>query len=59
MQNYVGAVVDVYGSGRYTIFDAIPRFGDFRNTRHGQLLTQLNLQSGIFFKIEKPRIISI
>jgi hypothetical protein len=31
MQKYVGAVVDICGSGRYTNLDATPQFGDFRN----------------------------
>jgi hypothetical protein len=34
MQKYVGAVIDVCGSGAVVvtqIFDAIPQFGDLRN----------------------------
>jgi hypothetical protein len=31
MQKYVGAVIDVCGSGRYTNFLCDPQFGDFRN----------------------------
>jgi hypothetical protein len=33
MQKYVGAVVDVCGSGAaIRIFDAIPQFGEIRNS---------------------------